>query len=742
MSLFTYSLSEYRRNIDILPAYVEDSALFISRMLDEPIENAREFVKESIAPGGIAAIHDPDIAFLKRQKNGDREKRVTTFSKYLEVVAQQEFIMAPTMTVYLNPNQETSLLAEYISGNLKIRKEFKHKMFEAKMAGDAITESYYNGLQNSSKIKNNSVSGAHASASTILFNKSSHSTLTSTCRISTSYANANNEWFLAGNRHFWCPQVILASMVLACRHTDFDLLLKAMDEYCLVYPTADDVMDCIRYSASLYMRGEKVYEEARAFASRMNDLERAAFVYTGDLFHLAKHNPEFVRAFLDQLSTPSTDVMPKAEAEVYMKKKIDGAQQDLIVLLCADVMKGRPLYGDGGADDNSVHTNDPEAFGILGSTAKKVLETLEEYRPLVHGLWRPSILPPSIAVLPSIMRRVVVTSDTDSTIFTNQHWTEWFTNGDSFCEKAYQIGYTTTYLTSQLVKHKLALMSANIGCIQDHLHKISMKNEYYFPVFALTPVAKHYYAFRSAQEGRVFAKMETEIKGVHLRDSSAPAEVTKMLKRYMEDIMTGAMQRGGLTMEEVFGPIAELELTITEDLRRGHWRFMKMAQIKDLNSYVKKEEASVYKHHLFWDEVFGPKYGFAGDPPYQAVKVSVDLESKPKIGQWLKEMEDREMADRLSKWVKAEEKTKITTFYLPLQVIQSTGIPKEIMDAMNVRKLVMNIVKPFYLVLASTGIYVLDKHMSRMISDTYIPVSRRSTETANTDDIPAIPDAA
>ena len=725
MSLFTYSPEDYIRNVDIIPAYIEDCSFYISRMLNKPIEVAREFVKQEMRPGGAGEFKDPEVLFLLRDQNGDRAKKKTTFTKYLSQVSSKKFVMAPTMTVYLNPDQETSLLAEYITGNLLLRKDFKHKMFQAKMSKDEVRRSYFDGLQNSSKIKNNSVSGAHASPSTILHNKSSHSTLTSTCRISTSYANASNEWYLAGNRHLWGAQVIITSLITACRHADLEMIDRCIANFDLVYPTASDVMECIRYSADNYFRDERPYVEINDFVTRMTPTERASFVYTSDLYHLAKHNPSFVREFLDELSTPETWSMPFEEAEEYMKKKIDSAQQDFVVLLCAKIMNGRPLYGDGTENDESVYKNDHHAYGILGATAKRVLSVLDQYKLLIHALWRPSVLPPSISQLPSIMRRVVVTSDTDSTIFTNQHWTEWFTDSDSFCEKAYAIGYTTTYLTSQLVKHKLALMSANIGIITKHVHKISMKNEYYFPVFSLTPVAKHYYAFRSAQEGNILPEMETEIKGVHLRDSTAPSVVTKKLKGFMEMIMSEVIKRGALSMDEVFGPVAELELDIADNLKSGGYKYLKSLQIKDLNSYVKKEEAANYKHHLFWNEIFGWKYGMQEEPPYGAVKVSVDLGSKGKIKRWLDEMEDQELAERLRKWAVANNKDSITTMVLPVPIIETNGIPIEIRNAMNIRKLTINMVKPFYLVLSSLGVYMLDENITKLLSDVYIPLSRR-----------------
>jgi hypothetical protein len=713
MNPFIYNPDQYTRQTDILPAYIQDSALYLSRMLNKPLEACVQFVTEQMRPGGLAPLHDPEVLFLQRQKNGDRKRQTTRLTEYLTLVRERQFILVPTMTVYLNPNQRESYNAKYIAVNLRKRKTFKKAMFDAKMRKDETQEAYYNILQNSTKIKNNSVSGAHASPSTILYNKSSHSTLTSTCRISTSYANANNEWYLAGNRHYWCPQVVLVTLLSACRHTDFDALRVAVERYSLVIPTTPMVMEAIERSTCHYWDNPVALKEIEGFVDTMLPLEKAAFLYNCDLFHLAKHNPALVRQVLEAFSTPGT--MPSADPDASFAQ-VDSDQLTLVVLLCAPLLDGRSLTGAGG-----VKESDPAAYAMIAGTADRVRELVEEYTPLIHGLWRPSILPPSIAVLPHIIRRVVVASDTDSTIFTNQHWAEWMTDGSLFSEQAYRVGYVTTYFTSQLVKHKLALMSANVGIVTKHIHRISMKNEYYFPVFSLTPVAKHYYAFRSAQEGNVFKEMETEIKGVHLRDSSAPVHVTKLLKHYMETTMQAIIDRGQLSLHEVLAPVATLELSIMQAVREGSYLYTKSAQIKDPSSYVQGTASPNYQHYLMWNEVFGPKYGTVVEPPYAAAKVSVDLDSTRTLQTWLSTMDDQELANRMRHWLERHKKVGITTFILPMPVLQVRGIPKEITDAIDLRKLVKNIVSPFYLVLESFGLYMSNDNITRLVSDTFNP---------------------
>src|SRR5690606_29503284 len=129
-----------------------------------------------------------------------------------------------------------------------------------------------------------------------------------------------------------------------------------------------------------------------------------------------------------------------------------------------------------------------------------------KYKTLIKALWVTDNMPQSIAVFPSIIRRVAVISDTDSTIFTVESWVTWFTNSWEDTPKANAVAAAVVYISSQSVIHLLAMMSANLGIETKNIHKLQMKNEYMFPVFVTTSRAKHYFAYQSAKEGNVYAE--------------------------------------------------------------------------------------------------------------------------------------------------------------------------------------------------------------------------------------------
>lgn len=702
---FVLPKEEYSRDLNILNHYVEDSALYLHKRTGKSLDVCRDYVKRNTAPGGKLGITDPDVMSLTKHKPGHREKEQLKLSAYLRDMEDNDRIVSPTMAVYYNPTVKPSLSSDFIGINIQRRNESKHAMFSAKEAGDKAMEEFKKNEQKSFKISNNSLSGAQASAHTVLYNKSAHSSLTSTCRTATSYGNANNEKFLFGNRHYWGPDVVKANITSILRSTNYEALSHAMDLYGIRHPTIAETFECIRYSTDLYWKNDEELRKIYALVETLSDIERSAFVYSGDLYHLAKYNDEVVRVFLDKLSSKAT--VPIDDPDVYIDQ-MDADLNAFVGLLCAEELSGKSIKAikkEGGRD-----------YQIVGATAKHILEVLDEYQHLIKAFWRINTLPSSIAHIRSSIRRGVITSDTDSTIFTVQYWTEWYVGQIDFSEKSNAIAYAVVYLATQTIAHILAMVSAGMGVRPDMIHDLSMKNEFAFPVFVLTSMAKHYFAYISAQEGNVFTELDTEVKGVYLKDSNCPPHVMEEFNKTLRWTMDRVMDGGGINITELYQKISTIENGIRESVRKGESSYLTGSQVKNKESYA-NPMSSPYLHYLLWNEVFAPKYGEAPEPPYSAVKVSIDIKNKTAMQEWLDKIEDRELATRLMNWIKANNKNAITSILLPRPVVDVTGLPEEIIQAMNIRKLIYSTVKPFYILLESLGVYMTNNNITRLVSD-------------------------
>lgn len=706
---FILPVDQYKRTINPIGDYVSQAASFIAKMNNCSLQEATEFVSLKLKDPTLGIVN-PKIKYFERKENGDRELTEGTLSNYIQTAIGRKDLIAPSMTTYINPNQKESLLVTYIDDNVAGRSKAKKAEFAAKAAGQLETAKIKNLEQTNRKLSNNAISGAHVSKSTPLANKTAHSTLTSNCRSTSGYGNANNEKLMTGNRHYHNPTIVLNNIVSIVTHTDYNRLESVVKKYNIYIPTVMDVMDCITYSSNMYWKNNAYIMKIIEYVEKLNDLERAAFVYTGDLYHLRKHNETLVRVFIDKLSTKVTSNPEITDSYKFVKSSIE----DHLILahqICSDEMKGKGKNYDALKDTQNLLT--------LACTTKNITDTLNEYSDLIGAIMVTDNMPASVAYFPESVRRAAITSDTDSTIFTVEDWVKWFCGEYKFEQKHMSVAATCIFLASQAITHILAMMSANFGIQKKRLFQVAMKNEFKFDVFVPTNVAKHYFADISCQEGNVFEESESEIKGVHLKSSNSPKFITKKAAELMEGIMESIKKEGQIEITPILKSIADVERSIFESIKKGELQFFRLGEIKTPESYVKNPEESPYLYHLLWNKVFSPKYGTFSEPPYQVIRIATILESPTATKKWLTEMEDKELSNRMTSWMAGYAKDKLPTLMLPVEAVSANGIPKEILEIIDIRKIVYNLCKIFYLVLETLGFYICNDNITRLISDQY-----------------------
>ena len=704
---FVLPRSQYVRDIDVLPMYVRQQALNLHIETGQPLERCTEFVKQSLRPGGQFEFVDPAITFLERGENEDRTRQTGTLAAYLQKSINNKELISPTLTTYLHPSVRKSILVDYIDANVKRRSVAKKAKFKAMMEKNYTLESIKDNEQINAKLANNAISGAHVSPSTPLYNKTAHSTLTSNCRTTSGYGNANNEKYLCGNRHYRNPHIVRNNIISIIDNTDFDEMARVMLAYNIRYPTIDETMQCIRYSAGMYFRNECEYAKLHVLIAKLTDIQRAAFVYTGDLYHLMLLNDGPVRSFIMKLSTRVAVSHPDAAAII---KAAPEDNVHLAAQLCAEETRGLQMQ--------ELAVQNPHNYGIVASTVEHIGKVIEEYAPMIRIFWVSVNVPASVAYFPDSIRRSAITSDTDSTIFTVQDWVIWYNRGRlGFDHTSNSVAAAVVFLAAQTITHVLAKMSANFGIEESRIHQVAMKNEYKFDVFVPTQVAKHYYALITCQEGNVYSKPKKEIKGVHLKSSNAPREMIAGATLMMEQIMETVMREQNINIRDILKTIGGFEKNVLDSIARGSHEYFRMAQVKQAESYTKGPTESNYAQYTMWNEVFAPKYGVVQEPPYMCVKVTTGMKSPKSTQDWLDSLKDQEMANRLRDWLTRHNKKYFGTFLLPEQIVQSNGIPEEILAAVDSRKITHDATSVFYLILETLGIYMLDKKLTKLVSD-------------------------
>lgn len=251
-----------------------------------------------------------------------------------------------------------------------MRSKLKKLSQKYEFEGNKDLFTFYHNGQDNKKRTNNAVSGCFVAEGSVIQNKSGHSTLTSITRSIASLSNASNERLIAGNRHYYKPDIVINNIISTCSQTDYAILTHAIEHWSLAIPSVDDTMRCITHSTDLYYKDTRKTNEIRNLVEKLTPIERAAFVYTGDLYHIRELNPGFMRAFLTSLSkrgdaTPVEDVR---KAIHHFPESIVNYSHQVNI----SMMAGK------GKDYDKLTDN--EAY-ILYNTCKNIDQAIDQYKP-------------------------------------------------------------------------------------------------------------------------------------------------------------------------------------------------------------------------------------------------------------------------------------------------------------------------------------------------------------------------
>jgi len=685
----------YQRDVNPIQQYIEQSSFYLSKMTNKSLDDCKDFIKSSLNNNAFQNVKDPKVEYYIRQDNGDRAKAETTLNQYITDTIKDGDILVPTFTTYLPADKKPSMLVEFIDANVKRRSKAKKEAHRAEADGNTDLFIMKNNEQTNMKLYNNSMSGAFATKSSVLHNPTAHSTLTSITRTESSLSNSSNEKLISGNRHYYDFDVTLNNIISITSSIDKEQLQATMTKYQMYYPTVEDVITCIKYSSNLYWKDERSFPKIVEFVSKLDPLERAGFIYISDLHHIRKYNDNLVRVFISNLAKRVTEGFP-IENSVDVIKKTDEQIVNFAHQICIAETRGL------GKDYEKMK---PEDVNTLANTCLNIIKTINTYKDFIDTFFLTKNMPLSAAYIPNMIRRAVVLSDTDSTMFSTDEYVKWYFNDLVFNDEAFGIAASVMFIATQCIAHILAIFSANMNVARDKLFTIAMKPEFAFPVFAQTSVAKHYYTCMLVKEGNVYKEPVMEIKGVHLKNSAMPSSIIDAASSKMKEILLKIMNNQKLSMLEEIKHVANLERKISEALLNGNAEYFAQSKIKNAEAYAKCAEESPYVHYTFWQQIFEPKYGKIEPPPFSVIKIPTILDNITAVKKWIDNIEDKELSQRLATWLGTTKKTSLPTVYLSVQYVKAFGIPKEIKAIINVKKLVMDLTMVNRMILESLGYF-------------------------------------
>ena len=688
--IFKRKPNEYSINLRPVNEYFKQASVYVSKEFGIPIEEAGKYVKEVLQESKTT---NPIVKYRYRSENGDRIIREDKLTNYIKEVIDNGEVLVPSFTSYAHPSKERSLHADFLSINIAKRKQDKANQFKYKQQGDKQKELHYKTMQNVRKIFNNSLSGAYASASTVLYNPSAHYTLTSITRSVASVGNSITESIVAGNKHFREPEIVMnyiTAIITKCHKNGIE---HVIDKYKLYIPTPEEVFDTMLYSFKYYWRDEEYEKRILEYLQKLSSVELVAVCYTNDLWHLRKFNPDFVKDLINSMVVKCDKVTCDPE---YLTNAPEGIDI-LAKIICSEEIKGK--------DINYKNLVGDPIMWKLASTAKNIIEVITRYKTFFRVFFITDVLPPNIAYIKDMLRDSIVLSDTDSTCGSYDKWVEWYYGNIKFSDEAIALSAAVMTINTQVMDHYLKVFARNMNVAEHLTELIKMKNEYFWTVFTTANVSKHYFASTAIQEGNVFATPEREIKGVHIIASPAEQSIVKRIHNYISEINAKIVNNEKISLKHYLTSVADLEREIINKVKTGNIDIFKLDKIKEPSSYKLEKEKTPYINHIMWESVFAPKYGSPGEPTYLIIKVPTIINSKKDMVEYLDNIQDVEIKNNLKDFLTRYNKEVITTFRPPHNIVTSSGIPEEILPVIDYKRIVEDNLGSAYILLESLGFY-------------------------------------
>lgn len=717
-NIFLRSQKDYVRDLDIIGNATTMAAEYLHIQTGKSIEECINFVKGQIDSTGLFPLKPIDLKGIDRLPTGDRYKCVRSFNDVLDNVIKTNSIIAPNMVIYDSPAVSTSCTAQYLDKKMALRNVVKVDGMLAKQRGDMNTFSFCNNEEYGIKILNNSISGSRASPHNPLYNKTGHSSLTATCRVLVSYSNSSVERFISGNRHYWSKDVVIENILSIISNTDYTKLENVIRNYHIEIPTVNQVMWVIKRCTKFYWINEVADKEIYEFISRLTDLQRAIFVYNGDLFNLAKLNDQLVRTIITEYITVNTDVNLTIDDADIIIKKSNADIKSLMGILCSHILAGGVIH--------DLRTSNPDDYILCAKAALHIHSVGVKYMDLFQTLFITDSPPPSIFEFPTSIRRNVVGSDTDSTMFTVQDWVSWYFKDGEYSDKRSKVSNTLCYLNSQVTAHWLALASRQMGVEDKNLYKLEMKNEYAFEVYMRANRAKHYATLMSSREGNVFKTPMIDIKGVSLKDSKVPKFIIMGAEIEFRNIMTDIMNNKGVSAYKIMQKIANLEHFIYNSLTEGKIDYLSSVNISPRGAY-KLPMSSNYMHYDLYEKVLQFKYGAIAAPPYRAIKISTLLDKPKKVEQWILSL-DVTIQESFFNWLSQfsdidhetgqleKPKKELNMLLLPYDIF-ANGLPPEFTCIIDKRSIIAELMHSLYIILEMLGFYLRNRCDTGLLMD-------------------------
>ncbi len=506
-------------------------------------------------------------------------------------------ILTPYGTTYCPVAERKSLFSGYIEDNQNMRKLVKHDMFLAEARGDKDTAAIKNLSQMNIKININALSGVMLS--TVAFRSAiNYNSVTATARFGAMTAYSVIELSMASNYYLYDEDRAINWIIRLLRiFPGEDALQDCISTYGLVIPTVEKVFSDYAKQVLNYSRFSK-NEQLEQLINSLTDMQRSFVYYAVNIKRIFQDNAGFKVLLKDMIDD---SLVPLIDGDIPSFLAVpDDIIRTFTVVVCSKEIGKLTL------DD--VEKSHPELRRKLYSTYIYIEKQFGQLSKLFETLILLPILPSETGIHQNMIRRTVLLSDTDSVLFTNKNWIEWFFGEIVINDESSKINAAMISLASKLLEHSFAYMSSSMNIDNDNTRLIRIKNEFMYDVFLRTAISKHYSAYARYREGFKQDPYKLDLKGKNFKGSDLCKETTKFVKVFIRSIFDKYIESKQINPEELIIRTISFEQRIKRSIDDGEVTFLTQQPIKLKKDYD-NPVSSRYIYYELWQAIFAKKYG-------------------------------------------------------------------------------------------------------------------------------------
>jgi hypothetical protein len=659
----------------------------------------------------------PETEAVVHKYEGHSDKITVSLASYTQKTIGENNLL-PSGTCYLPVSKKESFLRISIEDKIKERNDYKKKYLAAEAEGKVQESQYYNQNQANAKIFNNAIAGGMRLDQFILSCRAGFNAITSMGRLSVKQAYSFIERAVNGN--LYLPTVDSA-LTYVLNHiqtipTDFGPMLT---DHHLYQPTIQDVLDYLRSSLGNYcFRAD--YSPLESLLCTLTDIELAYVFYAGCLSNLCRFNNDLMRRWID-----SCFIRGPIERSLWQDidtKEVKSFRSD--VEACVLSTNYTRLGLKKGTTDkwNSIKNaaeDNPDGLREFIYCCRHFVTHFEQMVGVLQPIFQVNTTFAQLLFHDKMARQTVPLSDTDSNIFSTQEMIRWKCGKIDFSQEAYEMNAMVTFILSQSLEHVFARLSAGFGAEGKDVFRISMKNEFLYPVLIATALGKHYLAIATMQEGSLLPKLRKDIRGIGFRSSVYPRAIRDDFEKYVVDLFTEIQKGEPIRAASVLKHVADVEQTIYKSISNRDSDYLQTVSIKRKEEYA-DAATSVYHYYELWQAVFADTYGEMVIPN-KCFKIPLkDGNRLFKDAAFLERLE-KDHPDIHKKWIAFKDRPGNRDISAVMVPPFKGKIHPFFVEIMDVRAHVCSVMAGYYHMLDALGIGNVDIRCNGLVSDFYDP---------------------